>query len=241
MAGTEKNLHEGHRERLRQRFLREGLESFQEHEVLELLLTYAIPRADVNGTAHRLMERYGSLAATLNAPLSSLTQVEGVGERAAAFLKLMPQLLRRFQLSLLRWEREGRVDSIEKAGRYLLPYFVNRDKEQVWLLCLDQGEYPLNCVCLAEGSEAFASLAVKNLVAAAVREGSDSVILAHNHPRGVAMPSREDVAATVALSKALELVGVRLVDHLIVVGEEFASLAECGFFAGSWEQLQKTE
>ena len=129
MAGSEKNLHEGHRERLRQRFLREGLESFQEHEVLELLLTYAIPRADVNGTAHRLMERYGSLAATLNAPLSSLTQVEGVGERAAAFLKLLPQLLRRYQLSLLRWEREGRVDSIEKAGRYLLPYFVSREKE----------------------------------------------------------------------------------------------------------------
>ena len=82
---------------------------------------------------------------------------------------------------------------------------------------------------------------MKNLVAAAVREGSDSVILAQNHPRGVAMPSREDVASTVALSEALGLVGVRLVDHLIVVGEEFASLAECGFFAGSWEQLQKTE
>ena len=115
-------IHDGHREKMRRRFLQGGLEPFADHEALELLLYYAIPRRDTNPIAHALMERYGSLAAVLDAPVEDLQKVEGVGESAAVLLKLVPQLYRKARLA--EAERETVLNSSERAGAYLLERFA---------------------------------------------------------------------------------------------------------------------
>ena len=230
MEENKNGLHEGHRERLRKRFLETGLDGFDEHEVLELLLTYAIPRVDVNERAHRLIKRFGSLAAVLDAPFEELTQVEGVGERAASLLKLEPQLLRRYQLSRQVQRRDHCLDTAEKAGAYLLPRFTGLQEEAVYLLCLDPGGHLLKCILLSRGTETAALIPVKKLVETALRERAHSVVLAHNHPGGTAVPSREDVELTRRLYEALRLVDVQLADHLVVADNDFTSLAESGYF-----------
>ena len=129
-------IHDGHREKMRQRFLKGGLDSFADHEALELLLYYAIPRRDTNPIAHALMERYGSLSAVLTAPVEDLQKVEGIGESAAILLKLAPQLYRKAKLSDA--EQETVLSSVERVGAYLLERFAGEKNEVVYQLCLDR-------------------------------------------------------------------------------------------------------
>ncbi|MEG2176628.1 MAG: hypothetical protein RRY97_07105, partial [Oscillibacter sp.] len=111
-------MHDGHREKMRLRFQNTGLSGFADHEALELLLYYAIPRQDTNPIAHRLMERYGSLSAVLSAPMEDLQKVEGIGERGAILLSLVPQLGRKARLADVG--QDTILNSTEKSGRYLL-------------------------------------------------------------------------------------------------------------------------
>ena len=128
-------MHEGHRKRLRETFLKNGLDNFQSHNVLEMLLFYTIPRSDTNETAHRLMDRFGSLSAVLEAPVDELMKVKGVGERTAAFLHLIPEITRVYLKD--KQENIKVLDTPEKVAAYLLPYFVGKTKENIVLLCLD--------------------------------------------------------------------------------------------------------
>ena len=114
-------VHDGHRERVRRRFLDNELNGFAGHEALELLLYYAIPRGDVNPLAHALMDRFGSLSGVFSAPVELLTQVEGVGERTAMLLRLVPQIAQKARLAEL--ERELALNTRERVGEYLLELF----------------------------------------------------------------------------------------------------------------------
>ena len=223
-----KNPHKGHRERVRRRFVAGGLDGFTEHEALELLLCYAIPRRDVNGLAHRLIERFGGLAGVLDAPLDDLTETEGVGERAAVLIKLVPQLSRKYMLSHLGDGKNAVLDNVEKAGQFFVPFFHARTDEAVYLACLDPRCRLISCRVLAEGNEAFAAITIKQVLETAVRERAFSIILAHNHPNGVALPSREDDNFTRTLYRSLGLLGITLEDHIIVANDEFVSLADSG-------------
>lgn len=225
---TEKNPHSGHRDRIRQRFIADGLDSFQDHEALELLLFYAIPRRDVNELAHQLLRHFGSLSGVFDASLDQLTAVEGMGPQAAALIKLIPQLNRKYQLSRLKGEKLV-LDTHVKAGQFFVPYFEGRADEVVYLACLDAKCRLTECVELAVGTEGFSSLTVKRVVEQAAKARAFSVILAHNHPGGVALPSSEDVRSTLRIAEALSMVDIRLADHIVVVDSEFASLSECGY------------
>ncbi|MDR1158912.1 MAG: DNA repair protein RadC [Oscillospiraceae bacterium] len=218
--------HAGHRERLRGRFLSEGLDGFDEHNVLELLLFYAVPRGDVNPLAHRLIDAFGSLAGVLDAPVEALCRVEGMGVRTAALLSMMPALFRRYQIS-------GRADGVcldtaEKAGAYLLPRFVGRRNECVYLLCLDAKGKPVCCRQLFEGSVNAAQVGARRVVETALSVNAAGVILAHNHLSGIALPSPEDEETTRRLQGALDAVGIPLIDHIIVADEDYVSLAQSG-------------
>ena len=148
-------IHDGHREKMRQRFLKGGLDSFADHEALELLLYYAIPRRDTNPIAHALMERYGSLSAVLTAPVEDLQRVAGIGESAAVLLKLAPQLYRKARLSDA--EQETVLSSVERVGAYLLERFAGEKNEVVYQLCLDRKGKLLACKKLGEGGVALPS------------------------------------------------------------------------------------
>ena len=220
-------IHDGHREKMRQRFLKSGLDAFADHEALELLLYYAIPRRDTNPIAHALMERYGSLSAVLAAPVEDLKKVEGVGESAAILLKLAPQLYRKAKMSDA--EQETILSSVERVGAYLLERFAGEKNEVVYQLCLDRKGKLLVCKKLGEGGVASADLDIRRLVENALLTGASSVVLAHNHPSGVALPSRDDYAATDRAKTALAVVGVALADHIIVADGDFVSMSDSGY------------
>ena len=222
-------IHDGHRQKMRQRFLTGGLDNFADHEVLELLLFYAIPRRDTNVTAHLLLERYGSLEAVMNAPVEDLMQVDGIGESAALLIKLVPQVMRKSRLS--RGRKERILNSTKLAGEFLLDCFIGEKNEVVYQLCLDRKGKLLTCRRLAEGGISSSDLDVRKLVENALLSSASAVIISHNHPSGVALPSADDYTATDRIREILASVGVTLVDHIIVADGDFVSMADSGFFA----------
>ena len=233
-------IHDGHREKMRRRFLETGLEGFADHEALELLLYYAIPRRDTNPIAHALMERYDSLSGVLNAPVEDLEKVEGIGESAAILLSLVSRLSRKARIADA--SQETILNSSERAGAYLLERFAGERRELVFLLCLDRkgrllackrlGEGGISSAPLEEGDVASADLNIRKVVEMALLTSASAVILAHNHPSGVAVPSSSDEAATRQVAEALRTIGVRLVDHIVVADRDFVSMADSGDLLG---------
>ena len=218
-------VHDGHREKMRRRFLEAGLDSFAEHEALELLLFYAIPRRDTNALAHRLMDHYGTLDAVLSAPVEELMRMDGIGENAAVLLKLVPKVMQKARLST---SRETIVNSTEKAGAFLLERFRGEKNEVIYQLCLDKKGKLLSCRRLNEGGADSSELNLRRLVENALLVSASAVILSHNHPSGIALPSAEDYATTERVQEALRIVGVALVDHIIVADDDFVSMADSG-------------
>lgn len=223
-------LHGGHRARMKARYLEQGMDALADHEALELLLYYAIPRADVNPLAHRLIEHFGSFHAVLEAEVDELTQVSGVGENTALLIRMIRDLDRRYLIR--RAESNGRptLNRTDAAGAFFLPFFHGLREEQVYAAFLDDDFRLLKCRRMFEGGINFAPLSVRKLVEAAIREHAVNIILAHNHPDGQAIPSVEDREATQRLAVSLAAVQLQLADHIIVAGEEFLSMAECGYF-----------
>ncbi|MCH3971999.1 MAG: DNA repair protein RadC [Oscillospiraceae bacterium] len=228
MAAEKSNLHSGHRERLRNRCRREGLDGFAEHEVLELLLYYAIPYQDTNPLAHRLLERFGSLAGVLDAPEEDLMTVKGIGENAAFLLKLLPDIYRRYQLSL-----QKNVHSIageEDAAKYLCNWFLGKKHEFVLLMLLNSRHRILFCDAINEGSATTANIYIRKIVQTSVKYEAVFAFLAHNHPSGELLPSVQDLQATKLIQQALASVDVHLVDHFIISQNDYLSLKQSGYF-----------
>ena len=222
------SIHDGHRQRLKERFQNEGLDHFEPHQVLELLLFYCIPRKDTNPVAHALLERFGSVAQVLEAPASELARVPGMGESAANFIALIHELGRYYQVS--RSDRPTILNTVEQCGRYLVPHFANRRNETVFLLCLDAKCKALCCKEVGEGSVNSASIPIRRVVEMALAANATSVVLAHNHPSGIALPSDEDVCTTRRVAMALSAVEIQLVDHIVVADEDFVSMAQSGMY-----------
>lgn len=222
------SIHEGHRQRLKERFQNEGLDHFQEHEVLELLLFYCIPRRDTNEIAHALLMRFGSMSQVVEAPVEELKKVPGMGENAATFLSMLSAFDRYYQVN--KNTRIRKLSDIGQCGEYLVPKFVGRRNETVMLLCLDAKCKVLCCKEVGEGSVNSAAVPIRRIVEMALGANATSVVLAHNHPSGVAIPSGEDIQTTKRLAAALASVDIELVDHIVVADEDYVSMAESGLY-----------
>ena len=222
-------VHDGHREKVRQRFLSGGLDGFADHEALELLLFYAIPRRDTNVLAHQLIERYGSLHGVLTAPMEDLKNFPGIGERTAVLLHLAPELYRKSRLQAAA--QDTPLNSVERVGTFLLERFSGERNEVVYQLCLDRKGKLLSCKRLAEGGLMATALNIRSVVENAVLTAASAVILAHNHPSGVALPSPDDLATTQQIQRALDAIGIPLTDHIIVADGDFVSLAQSGYLS----------
>lgn len=220
------SIHDGHRQRVKQRFLEEGLDSFSDIQVLELLLFYCIPRKDTNPIAHDLLARFGSLSQVLEATVEELTKVPGISENTATFLRLMTETGRYYLVD--RGTRMRILPTIEDCARYLMPYFFGRRNETVFLLCLDAKCKVLCCREIGEGSINSASVSIRKIVETALGVNATAVVLAHNHPSGIAIPSDDDVQTTCRVAAALSAVEVRLVDHIVVADDDYVSLVQSG-------------
>lgn len=220
------SVHEGHRERMRRQMKTSSMDSLSDVQVLEVALYYAIARRDTNEIAHALLRRFGSLSGVLEAPRAELLKIDGVGESAADLLLLFIQMERRHLMD--RAGRQTILDTTYKCAQYLMPRFIGEQEEVVYLLCLDAKCKALDCSLIHRGAVNMTAISVRKIVKAALDHNATSVVVAHNHPSGLALPSREDRATTLALKAALDAVDVVLVDHVIVADEDFVSLADDG-------------
>ncbi len=220
-------IHDGHRARLRARYIEEGLAHFNEIDTLELLLFYAIPRRDTNELAHLLLQQFGSLDGVLGATTGDLCAVPGISENTAVLLHLFNDVARKCEISR---QSIRIVNSSQDAGTFLLPYFYGLRDETVYLLCLDAKGKVLDCRALFKGSANGVAIAIRKIVEVALSVNATSVIMAHNHPGGLALPSAEDRAATLRIRAALQNLDIVLIDHIIVADQDFISMADSGLF-----------
>lgn len=220
------SIHDGHRDRMRKRFLEEGLDHFTDVQVLELVLFQCIPRKDTNPIAHALLDHFGSLAQVLEAPAEELRKVPGVGERTAIFLHLITEVGRYYLVN--RTMQNKILPTIEECAEYMKPFFFGRRVETVFLLCLDAKCKVLCCKEVGEGSVNTAGISVRKIVETALSVNATTVVLAHNHPSGVALPSPEDIQTTQRIAMALRAVEVNLADHIVVADDDYVSMAQSG-------------
>ncbi len=220
------SVHKDHRLRKRQQFYDHGGDAFADHELLELLLFYAIGRKDVNPLAHALLDEFGSLEAVFSAPIEALEAIDGVGRQTAVLIKLVPQLVRRAHLASVK--NEIPLDTVERIGDFFLDLFTCEGNEVMYQLCLDAKGRKLNCRKLSEGDPASVSLNLRQIVQNALKCNAVMVAIAHNHPSGVAFPSHGDKIATAQIRDALEAVNVRLIDHIVVAGNDYISFRHDG-------------
>lgn len=217
-----KNVHEGHRERLKQRFLRDGLRGFETHQILELLLFFGIPRRDTNEIAHALLDAFGNLPGVLKASYEDLTKIKGMTSGAAVLIRLSGSLIREYNDGEL--PKDMILDSPEKIGAFILPKFFGEQNERVLVVCMDNKCKVLSCTFVSEGSLNATEISVRKVLEQAIISHATAVVLAHNHPSGFALPSAEDQASTRTIAQVLHVAGVQLVDHLVVAEDDYVSM-----------------
>ncbi len=217
-------VHNGHRERMRERVEKAGAQCLADHELLEMLLYYIQPRRDTNETAHELIEECGSLSAVLEAPAERLCRVPYIKEHAALYLQLLGELSRRYATAKFEQKDaplQGVYDTEEKLVSLIFPRFLGQKSERMYALLFDSAMHVQDIFCVGEGSINAVSVTLRRITERAYQRNAASVVLAHNHPGGVAHPSEEDLHLTRDMQTALGLVGVPLLEHFIFTDHEY--------------------
>lgn len=222
--------HTGHRERLRSRYHREGLEGFAPHEVLELLLTYAIPRIDTNPLAHALVDRFGSLSAVMEASPAELEQVPGIGKQASTLLNLLLPLFRMYAQEKLLPRRQ--LDTYANLSAYCHTLYLGANVEMFHVLSLDARLNLLAAHCLSQGTPSEVSIQPRAVLQELMCRNAVAAVICHNHPSGSPEPSQADIDITGEILRILDSVGIRLVDHVIVGGNKDYSFFSNGLLDG---------
>ncbi|MDD4797029.1 MAG: DNA repair protein RadC, partial [Eubacteriales bacterium] len=211
------------------------LDSFQPHEVVELLLFYAIPRRNTNELAHALMAYFGSLSRIFNAPMEDLMAVPGIGQNAAVFLSMLPKVWRLYRQDSSR--TASALDTYQRAGEYAVDLFIGRAREGLALLTLDASCRLLRDHMLHEGTVNEVTVHPRLIVETVLRDNASQVLLAHNHPGGSLKPSNADLLFTRRVALALAPIDVDVADHLIVCDDRFFSLAHAGHMEKIYKEV----
>ncbi len=225
----EGNVHKSHRERVREKFCNGGFEGWCGHEILELLLFYTIPRADTNPIAHRLIDRFGSLAGVLDADVNALMQVDGIGLNTACYLSALGHLPAEYMRS--KWETDKTaLSNSTAAGRYCADYIGSESEEVLAVVCLDAKNQVKSKRIISRGSADRVDVSIRKIVQAAFDAKVNYVVLCHNHPSGSSHPSQQDIDMTNEVASALRPLDIELCDHIVVGGGGgFTSMADRGF------------
>ena len=218
------NVHKGHRQKVRQRYLANGLEGEPAHNVLELLLFYAIPYKDTNPIAHALIDRFGSLSGVFRAGVPELASVKGMGENAAILLHLVLDVYQAYADDLLQTSEQ--LETAQEIVAYMRPRFINTVDEKVYVLCFGANGKLLAVRKVAQGDLTGARLDVRAIAAIVLETNAQNVVLLHNHPNGIASPSGEDIETTKQLYAFLDTMHAHLVNHIIVTEDSYFSMAD---------------
>jgi len=234
------NVHGGHRMRLDKKVIEKGLEMLEPHEQLEHLLFAVIPRGDTNALAHRLLDKFVTVAGVINADVEELMTIDGVGKRTAMFLTSLPQLLGIVERSI-SVEAPPKLETTEDVATFVRSYFYGKLTEEIYVMSLNSSFRLLAVSKLSEGApnEAYIypSLAVKQ----AIRDNASVVIIAHNHPCGLVNPSKDDITLSAKLHGAFKSVDIQFKDSVIIAGSEYYSIAEGYDLERLWKSMAKEE
>lgn len=216
-------MHEGHRNRLRERFINEGLQNFEQHNILELLLFYSIRQHDTNEIAHELINRFGSLSEVLEAPVSELMKVDGIGEHSAVFLSMIPQVCNKYMEDrAVRHEIRG----LEEIASFAANCFIGMTTEHFLLICVDNRESMITRHFISEGDVDSSSVDMRKIIQLLMGANATAAVIAHNHPRGGTTPSRADLMTTLSIARSLSSLHIRLLDHVVVCNDGYLSMAQ---------------
>lgn len=219
------HAHDGHRERTKEKVLKGGLDSFADHELLEFLLFYAFRQGDTNPIGHALLRRFGSISGVLNASVPELCQVKGIGTNTALLLRTVSQLVKRHAMEE-SFDTRQRFDDLQQMHAFLASQFIGESREVVYLLCMDGQMRVLCCELIAQGTVDFCHLNMRDVVEIVLRYQATCIVVAHNHPHGVARPSGDDLKTTRTLENTLGTLQLKLFDHLIVSNRQVYSFRQ---------------
>ncbi|MBR2855217.1 MAG: DNA repair protein RadC [Clostridia bacterium] len=221
------NVHEGHREKLRNRFINDkGFENFEDHQILELLLFYAKAQADTNPLAHELLDRFGSLKGVLEARPEQLMTVSGIGPQAATLISMVVPLTRVWHRCAM--ESPEQISNSREAESYCLSILAGERTERFYVVSLNAQCKVLGRRKISEGSLSEVSAYPRMVMETALNYNAHSVLLCHNHPGGTCAPSPEDITSTIQLQQLLNGVGILLLDHIIVANDRTYSMIQHG-------------
>jgi len=220
--------YEGHRERLRQRFEKSGLQGFHDYEVLELLLTFVIPRQDTKPIAKELINKFKNFPAVLNADINDLQNIKGIKDRSAQFIKILKEII-----SYLFEERakneEIQFTKLVDLVDYLKATIGGNKNEVLRILYLNSQNKLIHSENLSEGTVTETVAFPRKVVEGALKNNATSVIIAHNHPGGIPEPSENDNSITEQIKNALKTVNISLQEHVIIADSGFYSYRQNSF------------
>jgi len=229
MGDASGNIHDGHRKRKKEQFLKSGISHLPEHEMLEFLLYYAIPRGDTNEPAHALINRFGSLTRTFDAGFDELTEVKGVGENAASLICLARMLAEVY------FERKTGEDLIElfnsdRLKNYCSSLFITSREEEIRCVYLTDDLKLISSEKICSGTVGKVEIPVRKITRSVFANNCSRIVIAHNHPAGTCIPSRADLESTKDLCALLGKIEIELIDHIIVGRDGVTSMKESGYF-----------
>lgn len=218
--------HSGHRSRMKKKLMQSGFDHMEPHEVLEVLLYYAIPQRNTNDIAKNLIDRFGSISAVFDASVDMLKSA-GLTEHQALYLTMFPDIARIYLVD--KYENQDKIIDYDNITGFIRDRFIGlEEQENVLLILIDKKGKLVYSGIISQGDFNSASISIREIVTLAINYAATSAFIAHSHPSGLALPSKEDVLVTRDLKKALKLVGIHLLDHFIVADHECVSLAESG-------------
>lgn len=214
-------MHEGHRKRKKEWVAEHGFDSFQPHELLEFMLYYAIPRSNTNEIAHNLIERFGGISGVVEASVEELCDVNGIGFSAALYLKMFPSVMRMCNI-----EKAGKnisVNNSESLEKYLVSLFDGKVGEHFYCISVSNSNRVAATRLIASGTIDNVNIPLANLVKIVIGVHASSIIIAHNHPYGSFAFSHADCLYTEKVMETLQVLGVKFIDHYLVVGNKCLS------------------
>lgn len=214
---AEKNIHSGHRKRVKANVIKNGFSQLEEHKLLELMLFYSIPREDTNELAHKLLNHFGSMDEIFKADIEKLKRVDGVGDNTAVMLAAMGEAF--YRASKAKPVKKKVYRNTEALKELAVSLLQGEKNEKVYLICFDFKKTLKRYTVISEGDEVSSEINMKEVIKNLVDSDSSLAVLAHNHPASSAEPSAYDVDTTRMMCVTLRKIGYALADH-IIVGED---------------------
>ena len=217
-----------------------GEGAFCDHELLEILLFFSLPRVNTNTYAHELITRFGSLEGVFNSSIDELSEIKGIGQNSSTLIKTVGGIIKRSQTPK-KSNKKRKMNSLTNITDHILSLFDGEKEEKLYMIALDNSLDMIDSICILSGAVNYSSGTVAEIIRSAVRLSAANVILAHNHPHGIAIPSTTDFEATCKINEGLRFVNVNLVDHFVVSQNRINRIMQSGNSDGVLSGQTKAE